>query len=436
MELKRIYWNSARAFIAKAKPELAVLIDELSVSDEYPLYVVEYPYGANILDKGIFQLPNSENHLVSLNHSSIPNKIKEELGYTNTLPMGVVTRNSIETFFTVKERIIPGSLYGVGDMVSLWRVLEEHSSYHAGPLWSATSGAKSICMLPKITDKSSHSILKQKYRLKTPIPRTLHDHWSLFVDIANHMNFVSDWSSQIVFFTEKWFTHKGDRNWSEFYRYLVNEGWRASSFRRNQFIFDFAFSLAQANRNLKPNPYLADTLRHLIAIGSGFIPAFAPAIDDSAAPVSGLQQVFLNDYGLKKYSPVIMHLHHFSMTEKRPVYYSFEIPTTVIFSPRSRRISSKMSDMRELKHILEILISEILNGNLDLQGTPLLELAKTVSYNFFHTENDQSDEIINAAHIFNLDKNFSLQQNSQQDYSYPEFSPFFRGCISISSSVE
>ena len=138
MELEKHSWKSIRLHVMEARPDFALIIDELSPSKEYPLYLVKYPYGAVILDKGIFQVPNSENRLVPLNHPSIANTLKEQLGYTNTMPMGIVSKNSIETFFSVKERTIPASLYGKGDMISLWRVLEEGDSYHVGPLWSVT----------------------------------------------------------------------------------------------------------------------------------------------------------------------------------------------------------------------------------------------------------------------------------------------------------
>jgi hypothetical protein len=96
-------------------------------------------------------------------------------------------------------------------------------------------------------------------------------------------------------------SRKHDKEWESFTKYLLNEVWKLSTFRRDQFIFDFAFSLVQENRNLKPNPYLSDTARNLIAIGSGESPGFSVALDDSEAPVSALQKIFIEDYGLKKY---------------------------------------------------------------------------------------------------------------------------------------
>jgi hypothetical protein len=172
----------------------------------------------------------------------------------------------------------------------------------------------------------------------------------------------------------------------------------------------------------------------LISICSGASPAFTVAIDDSAAPISELQRIFKEDYGLKKYFPMMMHLHHFSLKETRPVYYSFQLPTTMSFSPRSNRLSSTMSDMRELKHILEILLSEIIKGSLDVEKTPLYKLAQNVKFSFFHTENDQLGEVINSNELKDSDPNCKKLMTANSQHSFPEHSPFFKGCILIEKS--
>ncbi len=137
---------------------------------------------------------------------------------------------------------------------------------------------------------------------------------------------------------------------------------------------------------------MVDTIKHLLAIGIGTVPGLATGIDDSSAPISGLQKVFLEDYGLKKYAPVIIHSQHYSFQNPRPVYYSLQLPTTMSFSPKSNRASSVMVELRELKHVMEILISEILKGHLEVNRTPLFQIAKNVRYSFHHTDPDRSNE--------------------------------------------
>lgn len=426
-------WSSLRAKIKKIKPELANIIDELSPSDKYALYILKYPYGALIVDRGVFQVINENGMLVPFQHPSIANKTKEDLSYNKMIPTGFVSKNSIETFFVAKNHTIPASLYGLGDMLALWHVLEGNSTYQVGPVWNISSGARTIFMLPKITDKSSYKTLKAKYALKV-IPKNLNEHWQIFSHLANHPAFSEEWHSEVIFFSKKWFANLKDKAFSQLFRHLLHDVWVSSSFRRNQFIVDFAFSVAQEQRNLKPNPYLADTVRYLMSVGDGTVPGLTPAIDNSSAPIAGLQKIFLDDYGLKKYAPIIMHPHHFSVEKNRSVYYSLEVPTTTVFSPRSSRQESKMVDMRELKHITEILLSEILKGTLYVQETPLFDLAKNIQYKFYHSEKDQLDEVSSIFELSEGNSEFTKTLIDSKEYAFPEFSPFFRGCVSISTS--
>lgn len=433
--LKKVTWDEISQVMQATNPTLKEIINEISPAKKYPLYIGEYPYGALILDQGVFRVINDKHELVPLMHESIDKKIQHDLSYTGTVPVGLVLENSIETFFSFEARTSPSSFYSKGGMVSLWSILEGDNSYQAGPIWSISSGARTICMLPKVTDKSGYGKLTRKYNLKTRIPKSLTEHWAIFRDISNHKHFSQPWKSKIIFFTKGWFEHKDDKAWLKFYNYLLDTAWSDSAVKRNQFIVDFIFSLAQKNCGLKPNPYLVDTARHLISLGLGGIPGFKPAMDNVAAPVSGLQKTYIEDYGLRKI-PTIMQPHHFSGLPSDRVYYSFEMPTTAIFSPRSSNGVTRMVDLRELKYIMDKLITEILNGHLMVEKTPFFKLAKNIKYNFYHTDPDQHNEITQIKNIAELDNNFNtLLCKTDLSLTHTEFSPFFRGCISLSTQI-
>ena len=70
--LKKVYWQDINKAVAKLCPDFAKVINSISPDKSHYLYQISYPYGATILDKGTFQVPNSTNHIVLLNHSSIP----------------------------------------------------------------------------------------------------------------------------------------------------------------------------------------------------------------------------------------------------------------------------------------------------------------------------------------------------------------------------
>jgi hypothetical protein len=73
MEVEKHSWKTLHNRIKKIYPELAFIIDNISPPNDHTLYVAQYPYGAMILDKGVFKIPNTKGEIVSLDHSSIPN---------------------------------------------------------------------------------------------------------------------------------------------------------------------------------------------------------------------------------------------------------------------------------------------------------------------------------------------------------------------------
>lgn len=425
-------WKSARNFIKKVSPKLANIIDELSPDSSYNLYICKYPYGSLILDRGVFQIPNSQNQIVNLYHSSISKNLRDDLDYNHTIPVGMVLEKKFESFMILGNRIVPATVFGEGELLALWRVLDEGKSYQDGSFWTISAGARVACTLPKITDKNSYRQIKMKHKFDLSIPKDLTDHWHVFSDVSNKINNQDPWAAEIVFFGEKWFSHKEDKAWLEFNHLLLNQVWQSSAFARNKMMLDFIFSIVQEKRNLKPNPYLADTAMHLIAIGSGITPAFAPAIDESSIPIRNLQRFFLEDYRLKKYYPIIMHMHHFSVNENRPVYYSFQIPTTMLFSPKSNNALSIMSEMRELKYIIEIMLEEIKKEHLGVTRTPLFDLAQKVQYDFLHSEKDKTNQILSINTLEQTDPYFSKILAEKPGCLFPEFSPFFKGCVKIS----
>ncbi len=432
--LEQHTWNSARKSVHAVYPRLAQVIDEISPDDKFTLYTASYPYGAMIIDKGVFFVPNSDGNVVPLYHPTIPQKHKEDLDFKGTIPVGLVMKNKIESFMEHGERITPFTLFSPGDLLALWRIFDKTTSYQEAPFWRVCSGSRAICMLPKITDKNGYAFFKKKYNLSTPIPKNLRDHWYIFSHIANHPEFDEPWSSEIIYFSKTWFSTKNDSAWSSFHHLLLNKVWQESAFNRNKMMFDYFFSVIQEQRNLKPNPYLADTVAHLMAICSGEVAGFTPARDNTAAPISGLQRTFLGDYRLKKYPPVIMHTHHFSVDKEISVYYSFEMPTTMQFSPRSNNALTTIAEIRGMKHIADVLFKEIKAGNIGIEKTPLFDLAQKLRINFYHNERDHMNEILPANHLSTLDKSLVTTLIDNEQYTFPESSPFFKGCIAISAS--
>lgn len=242
-KLKKHTWKSARKLVLSVYPQLAQAIDEISPDDKYALYQASYPYGAMIIDKGVFYVPNMTGDIVPLYDHTIPKNYQEDLDFKGTIPVGLVIKNKIESFMEHRERITPFALFAPGNLLALWRIFDKKISYQEAPFWKICSGSRAICMLPKITDKNGYEFLKNKYSLSIPIPKKLHDHWYVFSCIANHPNFNEPWSSEIIYFSKDWFLQKEDRKWSNFYHILLDKVWQESAFYRNKIIIDYYFSV-------------------------------------------------------------------------------------------------------------------------------------------------------------------------------------------------
>ena len=71
-----------------------------------------------------------------------------------------------------------------------------------------------------------------------------------------------------------------------------------------------------------------------------------------------------------------------------PLYYSLEIPTLAMFSPRSKKMSNKMNEIREIKHIMNTIKSYILKDKLGIKDTPIYKVVTEIDYDYFHSDHD------------------------------------------------
>ena len=331
------------------------------------------------------------------------------------------------------DRIIPFSMLQEGRIFGLWRVLDSLThSWHIEHIWNINAGARSLVMLPKITDSIGYMRLKKEFGIKTIVPKKLQQQWHVFKVLANHSAVANEWHVELLCFPRTWFeASTKDPSWLYFKNYLLQTAWEGTEYWRNQATFEFLFSCLQQTRNLKPNPYLADTVKHLIATSSGAVPSFVLANDESAAPIDALQKVFLEVYGLKSYAPLMMHLKHMYHNHTELSYYSLQYPTTLEFSPKSRSLSSNMVDLHEIKYIMDKYLNAVLDGSLPLDNAAFKYFAERVNFKYYHTEADILGEVEASKSI--LSNDMSMQQQMQRfvGRGFPESAPFFKGCVGL-----
>jgi len=432
-KLEEVTWDAIRVEFAQKNAKLAKIIDDISPSKEYTLFKASYPYGAEIVKNGSANLPDAQGHCINFHDSRLDSKLREKLLYNNgSTPVSMVLKNSAEIFVVVENNTVP--LYGLippGRVFGTWKMLNPYGSHTPAFIWNMTSGARSIFMMPKISEKMKHNRLKRDFGIMVDTPKTLLDHWEVFCALANSNQFGEIWEAEILFFPKIWFENLDDERWVHFKCYLLEASWKSSEYLRNLFFWDIAFSIIQKQRGIKPNPYIADTVKHLLGMGIGALPGFAPSIDNTAGPIKRLEEIYSEVYQLE-YDPVIMELHSFNKDGKRPIYYSLAYPTTTEFSPKSRLDTSKISDLYDIKSLLNKYLLGIAEGSLNLSLTPIYDLPKTVQYEFFHTDNTHYQSINSSTLIPKEDPYF---QNSPYKSlkGFPENSSFIKGCIRISS---
>jgi hypothetical protein len=423
-------WQSVRAKIAALNPEFADLLDHLSLDDSYRFYTARYPYGVSILKEGIFYLPGEGYHLTPIH--DVPDMIRSDLNYSESVnPAGIVTHNKMEQFVSLEDRIVPFSVYSPGDFLGLTSTLDDltgQERFNDFNLWESTAGIRSVFMLPKISDMLSFNKLKKTYHLEAHKPEHYSEHWPIFKEIARKRN--CDWFFEVVFLPRKLIEQLHDPAYSALRAYFLEVNRKFFGYWRNLFSWQVTFSRIECLRNLKQSAHLLDTAKHLFAIGAGAFPAFKPSTDDQGLPRHMLQEVYLNEYGLKDYIPVIMEptlLH-----PQQALYYSLSLPTSVEYSPKSATKSSNINDLEELMGLLKRYIKELSSRNLNISKTNLYQTICNNHFDFYHVNPEGRTDIQTIDTLIERDPRFKHDARPGNNV-FPMHSSFFKGCIALVS---
>ncbi len=439
--LVKVCWNDVREKVTKIEPAFAAHVDKLSPDKSFPIYLAYYPYGAIEADTESSLFPKRDGGFFRLTDADAPKDVCKHLGYSlDSGPLGMVMNKQLELFIDMKNEgiTIPWLIYKPGMFFPFSTVLsiKNHRVYAPNGLLSSTAGARSVFMLPNIGCAINHSNLQRDLNTKNPPPRSLYEHWHIFKEIADNR---SDWRCCVMYFSEKWVAKlHSDPSWIALKQYMHELAWKHYEYERNRVYYDMTFSMIQKKRNLKPNPYLADTARHLFATAIGAAPGFVPALDDEALPLIDIQKAYSESYNLKKYLPTIMRPTHFLCeNDTTPIYYSLQNPTTHIFSPKSREVTNTLYELRELENIMRVFIEELSKPNAPCNDTILGNIAKNVEFNYYHSKPDKYRIVKMTNEILKYDSRFSsaLKIIKKPGAGFSADAPFLRGCISIKKKI-
>jgi hypothetical protein len=424
--LQALTWQDVREEVKAVNLELFNSIEAISPDDSFVLYKVKYRFGDLIINRGVMQIPSdTSEHLIPFHEAKLSTKDRENLSYS-PIPAHLILKNSCEIFVTNNERIIPMHFAKAGSVVGLFETLDYITNTQSAPLWDVAAGARSIFMLPHITEKQGISRLMKTYRLPHNIQlKNLSDQWGMFKRILEKENTSDPWSCEILFFSKKWFELEDDLGWSAFYRYIFKQGWQRIQYTFNQieraFVWQAIIEVVE-KRNLKPRHYIADTVKHLFAIATNRYPGFIPIdFEHDAAPIKLLQDIFIDVYGLKNYYPTFMGVRTLDQMDKQPVYYSLNLPTLVEgIPPLEKKANRIMVDLREIK----LLIDTFKERSSYLEQHHKF---KNINFNYYHTEKDMYGEIQASQDIATEDSRFLYK-----GLPFCLHSHFWRGCIKIS----
>lgn len=430
-------WYNIRSHVKDLNPELASLIDELSPDKKHELIEITYPYGSEILKSGHFQLPDEKGLLSRLmGPTSEYISLQKKLGYNaGSNPVGLILNNTAELFIELPDRIIPYSIFEPGYIFGFWKVLDSAIS-HCPPVfnWGLTAGARSLFMLPGISDTIANKRLYEHFGVspKSYQLKDLREHWSLFSRIIKQSDISPRWETRILFFSGTWFEQLEDPLWKNFYNYLLKKAWKSSEFWRNQYIWNLTFTRIQKNRQLKINGYLFDLLKQLFMIAVTAVPGFGPATDNRLAPIDFIQAVYDEIYQLKLYHPTLMQPTHFDWHDKASkAYFSMSYPCAIELSPRFGKRISRIDDLKQMKSLTDEFLEEIASGHLNIDTTPLAMIPHHVEFSFFNNDSHKHHGLIDNQLIPLQDPAFC---SSTMDKGFAADANFCRNCIRLSST--
>lgn len=435
---KIVTWEQVKPKVKAANPMLSAIIDELKPTKEHVLVLAKYPFGVNILNKERAFYPVEDGCLVSIDDPKMPSSLQALLSY-NTTPLSLVLNNSVEIFVETPEpRTIPFKIFTQGVSFGVWEIMDfPKVTTRQNWTWNASSGARTVFLLPSISESVSHTKLQIKYKIKSHIPDTIFNHHKIFKDIIHASDIT--WGTEILFFTKKWIEpDESNTGWLKLKNYWMATAWHQMHYWTNRVSLNLNWEnfIAELNtRHIRLYPYLLDTMKQLISIATGTITGFRPIDEndiDEVMPLSIIEKAYLKDYKLKKYVPVIMRPDFlYPAGATKHIYYSLQYPTLPEKPEDIKTFPSTLKMMRQLKLYVDIFM-EMLSQFPPVTQPQMFDLTNHIKIDFFHSDTDKHGVIRPVKYLIKEDPIFDKLNKKSNGRKVPENCHFFKGCVRIS----
>lgn len=421
-------WPEVKSEVKKLHPRLADAIDESQLHATADFVRATYAYGQLIMKNGELQLPISATKTIAFEAENIPAIIKTRLH--DCAPIGIILNQAAELFYEpnieyppIDKHIFSERVFEKGDLIGINEFFDAtiDPNRQTPNNRHLSAGARTLFMLPKVSDYNSHYKFKKRLKIESHSPMTIWDQHSIFKEIATSNITKKPWTIDILFFSKSWWSKKNQKATEDIKNLLLQQAWQQSYYLRNTMQAEAAWSLlVDVNKALlkKQHPILVYAIKKLLKIQAGITPGYKPLLDNKLGPIDLLQQAYIEIYKTNYYPTI---LGPSQLTVLNPlVYYSSHLPSLEYknFSKQSRK--TEKLDFCELVGLMNHLSypDEIKN-----------------KFTYFHPKEytSASGLIKSIEDLLAFDRRFLPPEGTLATHlNVTNSAPFFKGCIQIS----
>jgi hypothetical protein len=378
VHVKRIGWQNISSVVREVNVELWEALDpvmtQLKKQKRLPDFIVaEYPYGTLLVDEGQFQLPCDDSASTC---SPLCEEIAAELDYSY-IPLGLILDKSIEAFAmreggysAAKMRLVPLHVLSKGELFGVFETLDRMTSIrNSKPNWSVSAGARSVILLAPLNNQGILNKIKAHFSCNVPREADRRD-WEVIQSVMQKFPEIN-WRVQVLLFP-KWVI-EDDALLAPLQKIFFGTGWQQLAPLRDYVIDEADIAKTYMHHNHTGHAselYYYFTVRHILAISKGEMPAFCPvtSAQSQAGPFLEFQEI-MNSINVLKYYPVILQPTQLSEPGAFG-YYSVNLPSLLSPVPEKFPQKTRKALVDEIEMVLARLPQKAhVDANLDLAGT-------------------------------------------------------------------
>lgn len=431
--IQEVTYAEVAGTILRQNPGLAKAINSLALGKKHRIYRVRYPYGSNLLIRGVLQIPVSHDEIVPIHDKRIPRQIQKDLNAYGTIPLGMVSHNSVELYQQFGDRDCPFSRVGQGKILGLWVMHKDQYSEYTKSLWNMSSGVRSCFILPRISDGRSLKRLSKHFGVETDHVKELPMHWSVIKKIAQHEE-GDKWYSEIIFFSDAWRDSLLNVSWRELKNFLYDVYYKSTLGLRILTAFQSEFSNALRLTNLQPNPYVIETVKHLYSIAFGISVGHVLASDEITMPLEMIQRALMGVYKLE-FSPSLFTLGYFNLQNPQAIYYSLNYTLLPIEIPDSNASVNNAVKLANIQRLMDSVLKKIAYSYQDGEPKFIQDMEESVNTDFIHASHLQGQEsFIEPSQVVNVDEQIK-EEVARFGKPFCEKNSFMSGCVRFSPNL-